>query len=64
MTTNSCCFLLYLDKVAMEEEIMIDAEETRRQKARNLRYKKPIVRDLNLDDITEERSNMVRKICI
>ncbi len=43
---------------------MIDAEETRRQKARNLRYKKPIVRDLNLDAITEERSNMVRKICI
>lgn len=33
---------------------MIDAEATRRQKARNLRYKKPIVRDLNLDAITED----------
>lgn len=33
---------------------MIDAEETRRQKARNLRYKKPIVRDLNLDAIKED----------
>ena len=30
---------------------MVDAEETRRQKAKNLRYKKPIVKGLNLDDI-------------
>lgn len=32
----------------------IDAEETKRQKARNLRFKKPIIRDLNLDKINEE----------
>lgn len=30
---------------------MVDAEETRRRKAANLRYKKPIVKGLNLDDI-------------
>lgn len=33
---------------------MIDAEETKRIKARQLRYKKPIVRNLNLDAIKEE----------
>lgn len=33
---------------------MTDAEETKRQKAKNLRYKKPIVRDLNIDKINEE----------
>lgn len=33
---------------------MIDAEETRRQKAKNLRYKKPIVKNLNLDTIKQE----------
>lgn len=33
---------------------MIDAEETRRQKARNLRYKKPIAKELNLDKITDD----------
>jgi len=33
---------------------MIDAEETKRRKARALRYKKPIVRNLNLDNITQE----------
>lgn len=32
---------------------MIDAEETRRHKAHQLRYKKPIVRDLNLDVIVQ-----------
>lgn len=32
---------------------MVDAEETRRQKAKNLRYKKPIVNGLNLDDIKQ-----------
>lgn len=32
---------------------MVDVEETRRKKAANLRYKKPIVKGLNLDDITE-----------
>lgn len=32
---------------------MINAEETKRIKARNLRYKKPIVKDLNLDAIKE-----------
>ena len=31
-----------------------DATETKREKARNLRYKKPIVRDLNLSSITED----------
>lgn len=33
---------------------MVDAEETRRQKAKNLRYKKPIVKNLNLDTIKED----------
>ena len=33
---------------------MIDAEETKRQKAKNLRYKKPIVRGLNLDSIQQD----------
>lgn len=33
---------------------MIDADESRRTKARQLRYTKPIVRDLNLDRIKEE----------
>lgn len=33
---------------------MIDAEETRRQKAKNLRYKKPIVKNLNLYTIKQE----------
>lgn len=33
---------------------MIDAEKTKRMKAWNLRYKKPIVRNLNLDTIREE----------
>lgn len=44
---------------------MVDAEETRRQKAKNLRYKKPIVRNLNLNfiqqdlwDIQEECENV------
>lgn len=33
---------------------MIDAKETRRRKARELRYRKPIVKNLNLDTIREE----------
>lgn len=33
---------------------MIDAEETKRYKASQLRYKKPIVKNLNLDSIREE----------
>lgn len=33
---------------------MVDAEETKRQKAKNLRYKKPIVKNLNLDFITQD----------
>lgn len=33
---------------------MIDATETKRRKAEQLRYKKPIVRNLNLDSITED----------
>lgn len=32
----------------------MDAEETKRQKARQLRYKKPIVKDLNLINIQQE----------
>lgn len=32
---------------------MVDAEETRRRKAANLRYKKPIVKGLNFDDIQQ-----------
>ena len=30
---------------------MIDAEETRRQKAKNLRYRKPVVKGMNLEEI-------------
>lgn len=33
---------------------MINAEETKREKARKLRYKKPIVKDLNLWNIRQE----------
>lgn len=33
---------------------MVDAEETRQLKAKNLRYKKPIVKDLNIDKIKED----------
>ena len=33
---------------------MINAEETKRNKAKQLRYKKPIVRDLNLDSIEQD----------
>lgn len=33
---------------------MVDAEETKRFKAKNLRYKKPIVKNLNLDSITQD----------
>ena len=32
----------------------MDAEETKRWKARNLRYKKPIVRNLNIAQIQED----------
>ena len=32
----------------------VDAEETKRKKARNMRYKKPIVKDLNLMNIKEK----------
>lgn len=41
---------------------MIDAEETKRQKARQMRYKKPIVRDLNLFSIKEKLSD-IRGAC-
>ncbi len=37
---------------------MVDAEETKRFKAKQLRYKKPIVRDLNLDAITQDLWDM------
>ena len=33
---------------------MVDAEETKRRKARELRYRKPIVKNLNIDTIKEE----------
>lgn len=33
---------------------MVDAEETRRRKAQQLRYKKPVVSNLNLDYITQD----------
>lgn len=33
---------------------MVDADETRRRKARELRYRKAIVRDVNLDKIRED----------
>lgn len=33
---------------------MIDAEETKRFKAKQLRYKKPIVKNLNLDSIKQD----------
>lgn len=33
---------------------MVDAEETKRFKAKNLRYKKPIVRNLNLEMISQD----------
>lgn len=37
---------------------MVNAEETKRVKARNLRYKKPLVKGLNLDDMRESLSDM------
>lgn len=33
---------------------MVDAEETKRLKARQMRYKRPIVKNLNLDKITQD----------
>lgn len=33
---------------------MVDAEETKRRKAQMLRYKKPIVKNLNLEAITQD----------
>lgn len=33
---------------------MVDAEETRRRKARELRYRKPIVKNINLEFITQD----------
>lgn len=33
---------------------MVDAEETKRRKAQMLRYKKPIVKNLNLETITQD----------
>lgn len=33
---------------------MVDVEETKRSKAKQLRYKKPIVRNLNLETITQD----------
>lgn len=33
---------------------MMDATETKRQKAKQLRYRRPVVRDLNLESIYQE----------
>ena len=33
---------------------MVDAEETKRNKAKQLRYKKPIVKNLNLESLTQD----------
>lgn len=37
---------------------MVDANETKRRKARELRYRKPIVKNLNIDTIREEIWNI------
>lgn len=42
----------------MKEDKMINASETKRIKARNLRYKKPIVKDINLFVIKENLDNI------
>lgn len=39
----------------------MNAEETKRWKAKQLRYKKPIVRDLNLDKIREDLWNIMEE---
>lgn len=39
----------------------MNAEETKRWKAKQLRYKKPIVRDLNLDKIQEGLWNIMEE---
>lgn len=39
----------------------MNAEETKRWKAKQLRYKKPIVRDLNLDKIQEDLWNIMEE---
>jgi len=39
-----------------------DAEETRREKARQLRYKKPIIKELNLETITDKLWE-IQEIC-
>lgn len=37
---------------------MVSKEETKKIKAQNLRYKKPIAKNLNLDAITQDLWNM------
>lgn len=37
---------------------MVDPEETRKNKAKNLRYKKPIAKDLNLEAIKQDLWDM------
>lgn len=37
---------------------MVDAEETKRFKAKQLRYKKPIAKELNLDSLTQDLWNI------
>lgn len=38
---------------------MRDKEETKRQKARELRYRKPVVKNINLDTIQDQLSDMI-----
>ena len=49
------------DRKYKERRVMdktVDADETKRRKARELRYRKPIVRDINLDTIQQELWNI------
>lgn len=41
---------------------MVNAEETKKIKAKNLRYKKPIAKNLNLDAITQDLRDM-QEVC-
>ena len=41
---------------------MVNKEETKKIKAQNLRYKKPIAKNLNLDAITQDLWNM-QEVC-
>ena len=43
-----------MHRIPLEEDMNVNQEETKRQKARQMRYKKPIARNLNLSTIKEE----------